>query len=61
MLPSQVVRLPLGEYALNVQLIHAARQEWRDAVERALPRSSGERMGFEKLEPLLELLLKETG
>jgi hypothetical protein len=61
MLPSQVDRLPLGEWAYNAQIVEAARQEWRDAIEKAMPRSAGQRMGYELVEPLLLLLLKETG
>lgn len=61
MLPSQVDRLPLGEWAYNAQIIAAARDEWREAIENALPRSVGQRMGYELVEPLLKLLLMETG
>ena len=61
MLPSQVDRLPLGEWAYNAQIIAAAREEWREAVDKRIPNVPGARMGFELADRILEMILKETG
>ena len=59
--PDEALTLPLGRYVINQALVRAAREEWREAVEKKLPSVPRERMGYELLEPLLTLLVKETG